>query len=125
MADRAARRVGSDTLWLAAAAPGAPAHAVALRDAAQLEVRRRATRGEGARRWALRGLAAGAALGVGFCLADQRNCTAETGGGNRPGDGLAGASIGAAMWFGGAGAMFSAVGGAISRGHRWAPVARR
>ena len=114
-------RVGPDTLWLAAPHTGAPALAVALRDAVRLEVRRRATRREGARRWALRGLAAGAALGAGWCLTDQRNCTAEIRGGKRLGEGMAGA----AMFFGGAGAMYGAVGGAILRGHRWETARRR
>lgn len=109
-------RIGPDTIWLRRARYQ-PLVPIAISDVERMHVSERATRPQGARKWAIRGSVVGAALGIVTCLADQPNCTAEISDG-----GLAEGLVGSALFIGGGSAFIGAVVGAVLPGRRWREV---
>lgn len=83
----------------------------------RLEARRQVSRATRAWTWAKRGFVLGALAGAAICLADRENCATETRSGST-GEGL----LGASLFFGGAGALYGAAGGALFPRHRWEPA---
>lgn len=94
-------------------AEGSVQREVPLRSISSLDVRRRASRGQGAWKWAKRGFAVGAAIGAVSCGVEMEQCreSAEMG--------EAEIVFGSALFVGGGVAFLGAIGGTLFPGGRW------